>query len=869
MLCALCLLGLTSCSTKKNNFFTRSYHNLTSYYNIYWNGKEALKKAEIVLKEDVADNYNDVLPILKVGEDKDTSATSAQTNRVIEKAAKAIKKHSITVRGVEYVKYIDDAYMLMAKGYFFQRQFSQSRMVLNVVMSDFSKNPEYLEAMMWATRTYVQEGEHEMAFGFLSKVNQQSSALKKEPKRLLPQVQAEYYLSQEDYDQAMPYIKESLTIIKDRDQKARIYFILGQIAQKKGKLTEAYDYYKKCLKMNPPLAMSFNASFNRALCYDPKSVSSKDIIKALQKLLKDPKNSIYFGRIYYVLGEIAFADKAEALAIDYMNQAIEASAEDPDRLLLAAKKLAEYFYDKADYIQAEKYYSMSAKIIKAEDEDYYTITSRSKYLAELVLYYTALNQADTSKMLGEMNNAGRQDYGKKKAEEYKKQVEAERIKALGKSSSSSSVPTGSNSSWYFYNSQTRGAGYNEFIRKWGRRKSEDLWCFATKPPMASLKAMQQEMSEVLEEEEKEEEKELTPENPEYYLQNIPQTDLEVKIIDSIIENGLFNIALVYFDKLGENKEGERYFLRLINEYPKSDYVPSAYENLCKIYHERGNTALYKKYADLLAKEYSGTEQDKRINDPDYYKKLAESEKSVTALYEQAYNLFSDEDYGRMMATISQIEEKYPVNIFIPQLTFLKAVGLAHTSGYDEMIVLLENFKNSYPDHELTEKTEVLLERAKREVKNRPKPEYQQPEQAQAEAISTTPVAVDKPKVKVVFAKKKNIAEHKVVFICNKTKINSEITKVRIGDFNRKFYEEQNIKIDVEDFGENSTMFVISGFKNQSKAAEYNKQFKINEYVFSAVKPEDGYLFIISDENIELLRKSQDVEGYMIYFKANY
>ena len=34
----------TGCSTKKNTAMRRAYHNLTAYYNAYFNGNEALKR---------------------------------------------------------------------------------------------------------------------------------------------------------------------------------------------------------------------------------------------------------------------------------------------------------------------------------------------------------------------------------------------------------------------------------------------------------------------------------------------------------------------------------------------------------------------------------------------------------------------------------------------------------------------------------------------------------------------------------------------------------------------------------------------------------------------------------------------------------
>ncbi len=872
----LCLAGLfclAACSTKKNNFFTRNYHNLTSYYNVYWNGVEALKQVETVIKEEVTENYYEVLPVLKTGSERDTALTSQYTNRVIEKAMIAVKKHSIIERGVEYVKFIDDAYLLMAQGLFYQRDFSRSRMVLNMVMSDFAKNPEHFDAMLWSARTYIQEGEFDMAVGFLARVAQQpEKELRKETRVLLPQVQAEYFLFQEEYDKAEPYLQEALGLLKDRDQRARILFILGQLAQRKGANFEANNYYKACLKLNPPLAMSFNATLNRALCYDPASFSADDIIKTLQRLLKDPKNSTYFGRIYYVLGEIAFTDGDEETGVDYMNLSLEASAGDAARMLLAAKKLAEYYYDKADYIGAERYYAMAAQNVAEDDEDYYTVTSRSKYLAELVSHYRVLSAADTVKMLYGMNEAERLAYGRQQVDDYKRrQAEAQRKAEETAARTGASAPmSGAAASWYFYNNQARSAGYNEFVRKWGRRQLEDLWCFASKPPAAALHALQDELDEEAAGVEEAAAKELTPEDPEYYLTSIPKSDSAMKPFDSIIEHALYYVGVVYFDRLDEDRQGEPYFLRLIDEYPQSAYIPSAYENLCKIYHKRGDEVHYKQYAALLAQQYPGTEQDKRINDPTYFQKLAEGEQEVQTWYEQAYQFFAANRFVEMLDAVNRIEQRYPVNAFKPQLMFLRAVGLAHTSGYEEMIALLENFKNSYPDHELTERIDVLLERARREVKRMPKPEtpaVQPVDSRLAQDAGGTPA--EAVVEETAFVQKDPYAAHHVIFICERQKLNIRAMRVRIEDINHKFYSDLDLEVATEAFGENDLMFVISGFRDFERANDYAKNLSSNAYVFSSVKPEDGFWGEISEDNFETLRATQDLDAYRAYYETHY
>jgi hypothetical protein len=57
------ILTLVSCSTKKNSFTRRLYHNVTGHYNQYWNGRESFREGVKQLDKSAKDNYNKILPM--------------------------------------------------------------------------------------------------------------------------------------------------------------------------------------------------------------------------------------------------------------------------------------------------------------------------------------------------------------------------------------------------------------------------------------------------------------------------------------------------------------------------------------------------------------------------------------------------------------------------------------------------------------------------------------------------------------------------------------------------------------------------------------------------------------------------------------
>lgn len=883
------LLLATGCSTKKNTFLNRNFHNLTSYYNVYWNGKETLLDADYLLQEQSVDNYFNVIPVFKYGNPEDTALVAEQARRMMEKALITIKKHSISIRGKEYVKTIDDAYILLGKGLFYKQDYSKARSVFNFVLSEYPKNPERFEAMLWIARTYMREEEYGMALSFVSQVDAQpQQALLKETYRDLPLVQAQLCIQQEKYKEAISYLQQGLQRAKKADVKSRIIFILGQIAQNEGDKARAVNYYRECLKLNPPLDLVFNARLNIVLCSEGNSVAMHDVLKDLQKMLRDPKNSAYFGRIYYVMGEMAFRQGREEEAVRYMDQSIAASQGDPARTLLAAKRLSAYFYGKKEYIRSQQYYAAAAEVVEMDDPDYYTIVSRAENLADLTSYYTQLTESDTLRIVGRMDKKDQKKYAERKAKEYQKAQEAARL--AREQSGGTDVSTPGRSNWYFYNQQTKNAGLAEFNRLWGRRTLEDLWFLSAKPAAAMLRPPSRNEEEVVEEAPKV----ITQADPEYYLQDLPTTDSAFARLDSIIEPALYHVGMVYSDQLSENEEGKKYLVRLIEEFPESDYIPSACETLCKIFHQEGDMGSYQKYAAILSTRYAGTIQDQRVNNPDYYKNLEANSQTVESLYTQIYNCFLRNDFQCVLSLVGQVEEEFPINTFQEQLSFLKTMATAHVKGYNEMIPMADNFLKSYPESELKSRMQAAYDRAKADLKENilfpdsdpvlpedmpvaqsaasipaeatETEELGQETEALAENASPVQDTVPSEPIQVEYVQPKSAEKHYIIAVCDSKERDSEAMLLRLGEFNRRNYSQMGLKTEAVPAGD-KYMVVISSFPVLRGAANYLDMVKDDDYVFGTL--EFKILFLANEANMELLKEYGDYEGYEAYYKETY
>jgi len=79
-----------ACSVEKNTGAVRNYHNLTSHYNIYFNGNESYKSGLAKAENMKQDDYTRILPVFYYHDQSITQAITPQMQRAIDKGTKVV-----------------------------------------------------------------------------------------------------------------------------------------------------------------------------------------------------------------------------------------------------------------------------------------------------------------------------------------------------------------------------------------------------------------------------------------------------------------------------------------------------------------------------------------------------------------------------------------------------------------------------------------------------------------------------------------------------------------------------------------------------------------------------------------------------------
>jgi len=488
ILFALVLFGIgisfSSCSTKRNTAMARAYHNLTSHYNVYWNGKQNLMAGADELRNNAKDNYGKILRVYNYGNKKTARQIASRMEMTIKKAAMTIQNHSMVFGRKEKVKWVTESYLMMGQAFFYKHDFTGARRIFDFVQKKYNYLPIHYFGTLWLAKTYIEMGDYGKAEAALSLLSseQNKKSFPNEVKNAFPEVYADLYLAEGNPSAAYPYLEKSIDIIRNKDLLSRVYFIMGQINRREGDLQQAGIYFSKVMKRNPPFQMDFEARLNLARCYDGAGSNSKYIVKTLEKMAGKNQYKIYRDQIYYVLAEVAEKNKNDSLMVHYLRLSVSNSKDNSYQKATASLKLAEDYFQHGNYVPAQAYYDTAVQFLPKDYLHYAQIKNKSLVLSQLVRNLQSIRTQDSLQRLARMDTTQLYALINKKIAGYKTVLAAKKKAAEIRTenlasgqftgSTGGGIPTSGRSGtggWYFYNRTALSRGFNEFRKRKVRR----------------------------------------------------------------------------------------------------------------------------------------------------------------------------------------------------------------------------------------------------------------------------------------------------------------------------------------------------------------------------------------------------------------
>ena len=708
------MMILSSCSTQKNTWATRAFHQTKVKYNILYNGNIAYEEGLKAIRDANTDDYSRVLYLYPVSNHTAAEASATHMDRTIDKCRKCIKLHSIKAKpkrdpkkandpkyklwlqSEEFNKNMNLAWLRLGQAEFHKGDFLGAVSTFNYIINHYQNDPDMIaQCQLWIARAYAEMGWQYEAEDMLNRV--QIDALSRKHSKLYSAVKADVLLKGEHYHDALPFVKIAMPHEKRKIYRPRFAYVLGQLYEKENNPTDAIKAYKYVVRMAPSNEMDFNARIRMA------ELGGKSSLRKLRTMTKQSKYKDRLDQIYGAMGNIYLAARDTAKALEMYETAIAESTQAGSAKAAILVRAGDIYFEQRAYVPAQPCYREAVTILTAETPDYTRIQKRSEVLDELIVSYTQAQLQDSLQRLGQMTEEEQRAIVDKiiadliEAEKQDSIQQTQAARELEhdddglRSVNTANMLGGSGAQkgeWYFYNPQLVKQGQQEWRRRWGNRPLEDNWRRQNKQVLIQDEGMSELENEgdstmLANDSTVVPQPKLETDNhkPEYYLQQIPRTEQDYIVSDSLWREAMIALYYIYRDKLQDEELAQETLRALVERF-------TGHPSLDDIFEDERLRALR--------------------NDTAYIARMRRMLDEQDSLYLATYTAYTKGEYATVKANKQYAQTEYPQSRLMPRFLFLNAVAVARTEGQPAFITALQELVANYGETELGSMAKDML-----------------------------------------------------------------------------------------------------------------------------------------------------------------
>lgn len=900
----IALLITAGCSTEKNTAQSRWWHSFNARYNTYYNGTLAYIDGSLEKETGNKDNFTEMIPLYTVGNKASRDLGKSNFDRAIEKSQKAIKLHSIKKRPQwtksrrktekdiewlnrkEYNPFLWKAWMLMGRSQFMKGSFDEAASTFAYMSRLYSTQPAiYGRARAWLAKCYIEEGWIYDAEDVITKIKRDS--LHWRAVKEWDYTYADYYIHTKRYAEAIPYLRKVIKHEMRRKQRAREWYLMGQLEAALGHKENAYKAYKRVIRLNPPYELEFNARI--AMSEVMAGTQSKKMIRRLKRMAASDNNKDYLDQVYYAIGNIYILQKDTANTIAAYEKGNKKSTRNGIEKGVLLLTLGNIYWDKEDYSNAGRCYGEAIGLLDKERDDYERLSERSKVLDELVPYTDAIHLQDSLQTLAKMPEAERnkaidrviEALKKKEKEERDAQAELNAQQQMAQQGGMNNMNNANNmmnnttdksGKWYFYNPTAVSQGKATFQKMWGRRENVDDWQRVNKT-VVSLNDNPAEMTDEMRDsiaaaeaaadslENVMDSAQNNPHKREYYLKQIPFTEEQVAESNKIIEDGLFHSGIIFKDKLDNLPLSEKNLRRLTDNYPEFENMDEAYYHLYLLYSRRQDKAQANVYLDKLKQNYPESQWTVLLSDPYFEENAKFGEHIEDSLYAATYNAFKAGRYNEVSTNTALSAQRFPLGANRDKFIFIGGLSKLNSGDSNGCLTDMEEVVSKYPQSGVSPMAGMIINGVKAG------------RQLRGGRFDIGDVWAHRSVVlsdSDSIAARKFVAERNTDFtfmiVYSPDSLNENQLLFELARFNFSNFLVRNFDIVIDELNGLHRM-KVSGFRNYDEALQYARQLYKNQKVMSIASK--GRAIIISDSNIELLGTQYSYNDYDKFYEQHF
>jgi len=681
------IMAAWACSQQSTRPAARAFHNINAKYNAIWQADRLYK--ELVKKSWEERNENYSLP-MAIFPPIDSSFGQAHSNEI----GNLIRKASLVIDRHQNSKFIDDAYLIIGKGRLINGDLKNATETFKYINSIDHDETTQASALIYLYQIYIDQKDFESALNVENFIKEVPLNTSQKTDFILNK--AYYHQVKNEIPIAVALLNEEITHIKSKIQKARLYFVLGQLFQSQGKNNLAEENFNQVKNNKPTYELLLNAQ-----------IASKKLtgqVGDLENMLKEPKNLDKQSEIYLALGQISYANKDFEKTRGYWSKA---SYNNPNKGELYLKLGQLFVSPLKRYPEAALYYDSAATFLPSSHIEYNSAQKLKKNWA----YFNQLNKVisveDSLQIMGRKSTEELSQTYQKYIKAKTKKLDSLQKKTEGKSNTIVTYtrrPTSpEQQSFYFYNDMARIQGSQEFNFKWGNRALEDFWNRKNKNTTTGSEIVSSSITEVKKANTPNSNSAVSEDSLQKWLATLPREPIQITNSNKKIEQSLFKLAKFTKLEIGIDELAKANLLNLLNRFPSTEFEA---ESLYLLYLTSSDEK--KLYREKLAERYPDSYFRQLILKLETGNLSLNKEEEAQKAYEKAYYLYVARDFDRCYSSCQNIQNKYPNSKLEDKIVFLMALCKGGIKDIGEYSMQLKKFIQIYPQSPLKLEADALL-----------------------------------------------------------------------------------------------------------------------------------------------------------------
>jgi len=774
----LIVILFLSCSTQKNKTLNKRYHSTVSTFNVLFNGNESIKEGKEGFLKSYKEDFWEILPVEPIEFTNKIITVDGLENKSFlkaeEKAAKAIQKHSMLIGGVQYNPKTQEAYLMLGRARYLDQRYVPAIDAFNQVYKLNIDNQAWKQSVIWKARSNIRLDQELVAVELLQELlknKKNSSEIVSKANSVLSMA----YLKLNKTNEALKTLELAQRNTKDKNNKARLLYIKGQLYEKQNEIDSAKITFNKISSFKRKISRKIyiNAKV-KALLYSEPFSSQKEFLK----LIKNEENKPYLDKIYYNYSKLLFSNDSVTMAKNFLNMSINENPLDKKLKSKAYIKFSELNFNDTNFLTAGRYLDSTLQVLDKKSKEFWFYERQKKGIQKVVnieenlIFYDSLIKLSS--------------YDKKKLDEILKSISTENKQQSEKSSPNEARQDSAfkKTNFYFYNDKIVTFGIESFKSVWGKRERNTYWRSEKsilKNNVSSNNPANEESSN-----------ELVSENETQFLElykDIPFSKFKKDSLNNLIDLSKLELAELYTLKYKNYMLGETVLTQYLSKDPNSNRATKAKYLLYKLYKIQNNEKYIKIKEEIIASDSLSRFAKILLKDPDM---LMDENKSL-ALRDSLAKMFNNQDFEKIIKSVDlniDVIEKEEIKI---DLELLRAQSYGRLEGIEKYTELLKEISKKYSEN----KTAIDLNKI----------------------ISMIGRKWKKPSIL------KSSKDFKIIFIFSNTDFNkSELLKI-----NSKISAElnNNNRVSFDVYNYQNKLLVIHDFESKEKAENTALKITVN------------------------------------------